>query len=934
MKRLSLFVSALLILTSLSFSQKLTDNLPLDPNVVSGTLPNGLKYFIKQNKRPEKRAELRLAVNVGSVLEDDDQLGLAHLTEHMAFNGTKNFHKMEIVNFLERIGMRFGADVNAYTSFDETVYMIQVPTDTVALVEKGIQILEDWAHNVSFEGEEIDKERGVVIEEWRLGRGAEARMFDKQIPVILKDSRYADRLTIGKKEILESFPHDRIRQFYKDWYRPELMSVVAVGDFDVKEMERSIKEHFSNIPSATNLRERMLFPVPDHKEHLFTITSDPEATSSRVSVMYKHPLEPEKTAGDYRRHIVEMLYDALLNNRLYELTKQPDPPFTGAYSNNGGFVRTKGMYSLGASVKNNGIERGLEAVLTEALRVKKFGFTATEFDRQKKEDLRFIERAYNERDKTESRQLADELVRYFLDDEFTPGIAAEFDLYKKFMPEITLDEINKLAGEYLTDENRVVSVNSPAKEGVVVPTEMDLQNVFDKIALKDIQPYVDKVSNQPLVSAKPKAGKIAEESVITSLNITEWKLSNGVHVILKPTDFKNDEIFLSSYSQGGSSLVPDKQFISASMATSIVQEAGVAGFDNITLQKMLQGKIVGVFPYIGELEEGFNGSCSPTDFETMMQLVYLYATSPRYDSTAFISFKTRMKSIMQNRNLRPESALEDTLRVTMAQHHFRSRPYSEGILDELDLKTVYDIYKNRFADCSDFTFILVGNFNVNDIKPFVLTYLGGLPSGKRKEHWKDVGMVPPKGDIEKDVFKGIEQKGAVRIVLNGPFEWSRENRQDLQAMINVLRIKLREILREDKGGVYGVSISAAPIHFPRQEYRITVSFGCDPKRSDELKRAVFEQFDSLRNVGTTDDYILKVKESQIRERETNLKENRFWLSTLQFGIINNEDPEVLINKYNEMIDRITKERVQATAKKYLDMKNVVKVVLAPAQKSP
>jgi zinc protease len=932
MKRLCIILYLLLIVPSFCFAQTLTENIPLDSNITAGTLDNGIKYFIRKNKRPEKRAELRLAVNVGSVLEDDDQLGLAHLTEHMAFNGTKNFHKLEIINFLERIGMRFGPDVNAYTSFDETVYMIQIPTDSAEIVNKGFQILSDWAHNLLMEDEEINKERGVVIEEWRLGRGAEMRMLDKQLPIILKDSRYADRLPIGKKEILESFPVERIKQFYNDWYRPDLMSVIAVGDFEPKDIEKLIKDYFAPIPQKKNARERTIFSVPENTEPLFAIASDPEATISRVNVYFKRDKQPTNTVSDYRRTIVERLYHDMLNRRLNELTKQSDPPFLFGFSGSGGFVRTKDSYTLGAAVKDNGIERGLEALLTEAMRVKKHGFTASEFERQKKDALRSMERLYNEREKTESRQFADELVRHFLENEPVPGTTYEYEMYKKFLPEITLDEVNRLASQWMTEKNRVVAVNSPEKQGVTIPTEAQLQKVFDAVEKKEITAYVDKVSDMPLVSSVPSPATIVEETIMTEIGVTEWKLSNGVRVVLKPTDFKNDEVLLSAYSPGGHSLVEDKDIVPATTASSVIQEAGVGNFDNITLQKMLQGKIVNVSPYINELEEGFNANCSPADFETMLQLIYLYATSPRMDSMSFISYQTRMRGMIQNRSARPEAAWEDTFQVTMAQYHQRRRPMSDAILNEMNLNTSYEIFKNRFMDCSDFTFFIVGAFDINAVKPFVVTYLGGLPSRGRKEMWRDVGIFSPKGKVEKTVQKGIEPKSFVRMVFSGPFEWSRENRHDLQSMANVLRIKLREVLREDKGGVYGVGVSALQIHYPREEYRITINFGCDPHRIDELTSATLEQIDSLKNYGTTDDYITKVKETQRRERETNLKENRFWLNTLQFAAVNREDPNTLINKFDELVERVTKERVQQTAQKYLDMSNFVKVVLVPAEK--
>jgi zinc protease len=905
--------------------------LPIDPNVTIGKLDNGITYYIRTNKKPEKRAELRLVVNAGSVLEDDNQNGLAHLCEHMAFNGTKNFNKQELVNYLESIGMRFGPELNAYTSFDETVYMLTVPTDKDSIVQTAFQILEDWAHNVSYDSIEIDKERGVVIEEWRLGRGAEARMSDKQFPILFKGSKYAERNVIGKKEILESFKHPTLKSFYKDWYRPDLMAVVAIGDFDKSEIENLIKTHFSKILSRVKEKTREIFPVPNHKEPLFAIATDVEATRSSVSVYYKHELREEKTVGDYRQKIVEGLYDGMFNSRLEELTRKSDPPFLYAYSGGGRFVRSKEIYVLSSGVKDNGIERGLETLLTEAARIKKFGFTSTELERQKKELMRSMEQAYNERDKTESRNFTYEYVSNFLDEEPIPGIDYEYKLYQQYLPGITLEEVNRLANERISEENRVVMVNAPEKKDIKVPTQEELSAIFKSVEKSDIKAYDDKVTTEPLIANPPTPGTIKEENLLKDLGVTEWKLSNGVRVILKPTDFKNDEIMLTAFSPGGTSLVDDKNFVAASSASAIIAQGGVSKFDQTALQKMLQGKIVNVFPYISELDEGFSGGCSPKDFETMLQLIYSYATSPRMDSTAYLSYMEKIKAMLKNRNARPETAFEDTLQVTLSQYNYRRRPYSEEILKEMDLQNSFKIYRDRFSDLSDFTFIIDGAFKLEEIKPFILTYLGGLPSKHRIETWKDVGVMPPKGVITKTVKKGIEPKSSVRIVFTGPFEWSRDNRHAIQSMAGVLRIKLREALREEKGGTYGVGVGASIWQFPKPEYRLTVSWGCSPDRVDELIKTAMEQIDSVKNFGVSDIYVTKVKESQKREREVSLKENKFWLSSLQSAYYNNDDPMNIL-KYDELIEKVNSDYIQKAAQKYFDMKNYVEVKLLPEEK--
>ena len=933
------FISLLPVAFGLFFSQaraqeaslKLDDRLAVDPRITLGKLDNGLTYYIRANKKPEKRAELRLVVKAGSVLEDDDQQGLAHFVEHMAFNGTKSFPKQELISFMERSGMRLGPDVNAYTSFDETVYMLQVPTDSAHLVRKAFQILEEWSHDVTFDDKEIDKERGVVIEEWRLGKGAFERVQNKHLPTIFHASQYAKRLPIGKKEILESFSYDAAKRFYRDWYRPELMALMAVGDFDKTEIEALVKQHFAGLKNARPARERTKYKLPDHAETLVSIATDPELPFTSVTVLFKRATEDELSVKDYRRSIVGGLYDGMLNARLQEKTQQADPPFVFAGSGDSRFVGEKQGYGLSAGVKETAILQGLDAAVTEAFRVKHHGFTSTELDRQKTNRLRFIENAFKEREKTESRNHAAEYIRNFLQNEPIPGIEVEFAIHNQFVPGITLDEVNALASVRLTQGNRIAIVSAPKKETVKVPTDAEVLAVLNGASTKPTEAYVDKVSASPLVAKLPKPGTVAGARTIASLGVTEWKLSNGAIVILKPTDFKNDEILFSAYSKGGTSLSPDNDYISSSWASAIASQSGVGEFDAISLQKMLTGKVVRVFPGISELSEGFSGNASPQDFETLFQLVHLHFTAPRKDTTAFSSFLTRQQAFIQNRGASPEGAFFDTLQVTMANYHHRARPITMQLLDEINLDKAFAFYKDRFADASDFIFFFVGAFQVEKIKPLVEQYLASLPSSQRKESWRDVGMKPPKGVISKKVMRGIEPKSQVNITFTGGFEWTSRNRYDFQAMMEVLRIKLREVLREDKGGVYGVQINGSPSLYPRKEYSINIGFGCSPERVDELVTAVHQQIDSLTMKEPAGLYIEKVKEIQLRERETSLKENRFWLSTFRTYYANGENPEEVL-KFATMVNGLTGKAVQLAAKKYFNAKNTVKIVLYPEKK--
>ena len=915
-------------LASAQQPEHLQRKLPVDPKATVGTLDNGLRYYIRENRKPEKRAELRLVVNAGSVLEEDDQRGLAHFVEHMAFNGTKHFAKQELVDYLESIGMSFGPDINAYTSFDETVYMLQVPTDSAEILETAFLILEDWAHNVTFDSVEVEKERGVVIEEWRLRRGAGARLRDKQFPILFKGSRYAERLPIGQKEILESAPREALVRFYRDWYRPDLLAVIAVGDFDAERIEKLIRRHFEALTPQGAVRPRPAYPVPDHQETLFAIASDVEATGSNVSVYYKLDPEPEGTEGDYRRLLLEGLYNAMLNNRLRERLQSPEPPFLYGFSSKFSLIRTKDAYVLGAAVRDNGVETGLEALLTEARRVRLYGFTPGELMREKAEMLRGIEQAYKERDKTESDRYAAEYTRNFLTGEPIPGIEYEFMLYNKYLPGIALEEAHGLATRWIRDVNRVILVSLPEKEGVRVPTEADLLAVFDRVEEKQILPYAEAVPDQPLVPRKPRGSDVTAERQIEALGLTEWTLGNGVKVVLKPTDFKNDEVLCTAFSPGGHSLVPDSLYVSAVSAAAIIKEGGVGAFDKIALQKKLAGKLVSVSPWIGELQEGMSANASPEDLETLFQLVYLYFTAPRKDSTAFLSYRNRIKGFIANRHASPEAAFQDTIQVTMSNYHFRARPWSEALLEEMNLEHAFRIYQDRFADASDFTFFFVGNFDPDSLRPLVQTYLGGLPSLGRKETWRDVGKRAPTGVVKKVVRKGLEPKSRVSLIFTGPFEWSQKNRHVLRSLAEVLQIKLREVLREDLGGTYGVGVWPSMSHFPSGEYSLTISFGCAPERVEELLASVFQQIDSLKTYGTTEKYVAKVREQQLRSYETNLKRNGFWLNNLRSYYFHGEDVHRIL-AYPEVVEAFTLEELQRAAQRYLDTEHYAQFVLYP-----
>ena len=904
------------------------DPIPVDTALTAGRFDNGFSYFIRRNSMPENRIELRLAVNAGSVLEDDDQQGIAHFCEHMAFNGTAHFAKRQIVDFMESIGMRFGPEINAHTGFDDTVYKLTVPADSIHLVETAFQILADWAHLITFEPGQIEKERKVIVEEWRQGRGAEARMLDKQLPVLFRGSRYAYRLPIGRKEVIETCPHETLKRFYTDWYRPDLMAVVAVGDFNRADILRLIDKYFRNIPAHPDPRPRTLFPVPDHTETLFAIASDPEAIRSEVGIYYKMAPRAEKTMRDYRRMIMINLHDAMMNQRLYELTKLENPPYLYGLAAKGDFVRSKGVYYLVAGVEEKGFEEGFEALLTEAERVRRYGFTQEELERAKTNMLRYLEKLYEERDKTESVYFANEYTRHFLTEEPVPGIANEYAATSVILPDIQLDAVNALTQQWISDVNRVVLVDAPERNDLKVPSESQLMAVMNRTVSKEIPPYSETVSGEPLVPDPPDPADIIHENTIDALDVTEWTMENGVRVILKPTDFKNDEIRFAAFSPGGHSLVPDEAYVAAATAASVVKECGFGAFSSIELDKRLTGKVVNVNPTIGSLTEGMGGSCSPRDMETMFELIYMVFTSPRRDEAAFHSLQSRIRGYIENRDARPETAFRDTLQVTLARHHFRARPWSEAILNEMDLNTSFRFYKDRFGDASDFTFIFVGNFSLDRIRPYVRRYLGGLPSQNRIESWKDLGIVPPEGVIRKTIIKGLEPKSRVQLVFPGSYHWSRENNYLLDALADLMRIRLRVVLREDMGGTYGVGVWASTSHYPRERYSLNISFGCAPGKVDEMIQAVFATMDTLQTSGPGVLDVLKVKESHLRRYEVNLRQNSFWLGALRETYYHRMNPHSILD-YISLVENLTAEDLKNAARLYFTGENYIQVVLNP-----
>jgi zinc protease len=896
------------------------NEIPVDPNVKIGKLSNGLTYYIRNNGKPENKVELRLVVNAGSILEDEDQLGLAHFMEHMNFNGTKNFKKNELVDYLQSIGVKFGAHLNAYTSFDETVYILPIPSDDPEKLEKGFQIIEDWAHNALLTDEEIDKERGVVLEEYRIGKGANERMRQRYLSKIMYGSKYAKRLPIGTKESIENFTYESLRRFYKDWYRPDLMAVIAVGDVDVATLEEKIKAHFGKIPAAVNPKPRETFDVKNHEETLIAIETDKEASFAQVQVLFKDLGKPTaiKTTEEFRSEIIQNLFTQMINNRLNELTESENPPFVFGSSYHGGtWARTKEAYQSTAMSAEDKQLTALNALLEENERVRKYGFGEGELKRAKKNVIASLEKSYKDRNKMESARIIGAYVNNFLNKSPMPGIEWTYTFFNEQLPTITLEEVNGVIKEYLRDTNRVIVLTGPEKESTPKITEAQVLEVLNAVKTKDIKPYEDKAVGNSLISELPDPGKILNKSVNPTIGVTTLTLSNGAKVVYKKTDFKNDEILFSAYSLGGSSLYTDEEFKAIGFAGGGLTEAGVNGFSKIDIRKMMSGKIARVSPYIGSYREGFNGNSTPKDLETLFQMTHLYFTKLNKDKKAYTSFVNKQKGFLTNMMKSPQFFFQFEMGKFMNEKNprFQGFPTAE-MMDNSDYDLAYEKYQERFADAGDFNFYFVGSIEEQELEKYVEKYLACLPGKNSNEKPKFSSFRPLTGKHTKIVEKGTDPKSSVQIIFNGEAEYNTKDARAMQFLGEILSIKLIEKLREEEGGVYGASASAGIRSYPFAWYNLRISFPCGPENVDKLKDAALAELQNIIDNGPTEKDLNKVKEAALLENKENTKKNRYWLRYLSNTDYLNRSPN-RIKKYEASVNEITAEDIQNIAKKYL-----------------
>ena len=826
--------------------------------------------------------------------------------------------------------MDFGADLNAYTSFDETVYMLTVPTDDKKFVKLGLDILEDWSGALTFDPTEVDKERGVVIEEWRLGRGAGQRTFDKQWPIFLAGSKYAKRKPIGDKKILETAPPKTLRRFYKDWYRPNNMAVIVVGDIDPAKIEAQIKKRFGDLKNPKNPRPREIVDVPLKNKTRAAIVQDDEQSFAQVSLAIKGPYKPVVTEEQFRDDLVEDLFHGMLRARLSEIQRKPDSPFVFAFTFTNSMGKAVDIFRLWAGAKPGKADKVLEVLTTEVERVRRHGFLKSEFARQKKEFIRELERAVKEEDKAESRGYAFRLVRHFLGDEALPSKSKRLELVKKFLPGITLDEVNATAGIWTSRKDRVVMAAGASRDAM--PTKKELLAIVDTVSKRKVAPYTETATAESLIAKAPTAGTVTNVEKHDAIGVTVWTLSNGAKVVVKPTDFKNDEVRMYAFSPGGTSLVPTKHYRTAASASGILAQSGLGEFDATQLEKMMAGKVVRVTPWINELEEGLRGTGSPEDLETMMQMIHLRFTAPRKDGEAFKAWKGRMEAFVKNRDLNPTAYFFEKLTAFRHKNHPRRKFLTVEALEQVDHARAFKFYKDRFADAGDFTFVFVGNVEKSQLKKLAKTYLASLPTTGRKENWKDVGIKRPSGVKVLKLEKGQDPKAFVYTTYHGKTKWTPQAEDDMEMLAEVLEIRLREVLREEMSGVYGAFSRGEIDRRPKHYYEYSIGFGCAPENVDKLKRAVAEQIAKIKQEGVSQDYIDKVKELRRRKLQTDKRKNRFWVRQLTKHFRHGTDPNKIIAIEKKAIERVSSKNVQNAARKFLKSNRVEGVLLPEAKK--
>ena len=914
--------------------------LPVDKNVRIGQLDNGLTYYIRHNKLPENRAEFYIAQKVGSILEEPQQRGLAHFLEHMAFNGTKNFpgddKGLGVIPWCETVGIKFGTNLNAYTSIDETVYNISnAPIDRTGVLDSCLLILHDWSNYILLKDDEIDKERGVIREEWRSRNSGMLRVYTDLLPTIYQGDKYADCMPIGSIDVINNFPYKDIRDYYHKWYRPDLQGIVIVGDIDVDTVEAKLKAVFADVQKPVNPAERTYYPVADNKEPIVAIGTDKEVDDPSIEIYFKQDATPDSeknNVGYLASQYMTSMISSMLNARLSELVQSANPPFTRASSYYSDFfvAKTKEAFALSASSKADGIETALKTLLQEAERARRFGFTESEYARARANYLQNLESAYNEREKTKHGSYVREYVQNFLNGEPIPGIEAEYAMMNQLAPNIPLQAMNMVMQQLVPDSNQVVIIAGPAKEGLKYPTKEEVINLLKGMKDLDLQAYVDKVSDEPLMKEAPKGGKIISEKEGDIYGSTKLVLSNGVTVYVKKTDFKADEIRMKGTSLGGKSIFPDKDALNFAVMDNVIAVGGLGNFSQVDLTKVLAGKKVSVNAGLGATTENVFGTCSPKDFETMMQLTYLTFTAPRKDAEAFESFKNRMKAQLESAQANPLSSINDSLQKAMYNNHPRVVMMKPEMVDQIDYDRILEMYNDRFKDASDFTFYFVGNIDLETAKPLIAEYLGALPAINRKETFKDTKMSIRKGVYKNEYAKEQQTPTATIVFLySGKAPYTLKNDILLSFATQVLDMVYTEEVREKEGGTYGVNCFGDLQKYPKEQLLLQIVFQTDPAKKDKLAGIVVDELKKLAAEGPSDVHLQKVKEYMLKKYADNQKENGYWMNNLNDYFYYGMD---MTEGYTDIVNSITAKDIQKFVSDLLKQGNEIEVTMTVPNK--
>lgn len=935
MKKIKSITLFLLVVLSASLFAQQMQPLPIDPKVRYGKLDNGLTYYIRHNQEPKQRAEFHIAQNVGAILEMDNQNGLAHFLEHMAFNGTKNFPGKGIINYFEKQGVKFGYDINAYTSLDETVYRLSnVPTTRQGMLDSALLVLHDWSSFITLDGKEIDDERGVIREEWRQGANASRRMWKEANKKKYAGSQYAKRDVIGDTAVINNFSHQALRDYYKKWYRPDQQAIVIVGDVDVDKMEAKIKEMFSDIPKKENFGERPIYDVENNKEPIISIVTDPEATQSQISMEFKKekmPKEMQLAMPGYVTGLVNNIISSVLSERFEEISMQADAPFVGAYAYNGSMLKARDGFNLIVLPKQGKELEGMKALMLEAEKMKRFGFTNAEIERAKTNMLKNFEKSYNERDNQKSQRLAQEYIRHYLDNEAIPGIETEYQIVQSVLPMLTADAINQVAKSYVTDENLIIGVSAPEKAEVKVPTQAQILATLADVKKAELKAKAEEVLNKPLLDKTPKAGTVTKVTKNAALETTEMMLSNGIKLVFKPTTFKKDEISMSAFSQGGLSKVANiADLPSAMMAAGIVQANGIGNFNATELSKVLTGKIASVNPYITTYQEGMGGKSSIKDFETMLQLVYLHFTQPRKDDNSFTALKNMYRTSLANAEKNPNKAFSDSVRMTLSGHDPRVILQSLKMLDKVSQDKALEIYKQRFANPADFTFMFVGNIDPNnkETQKLLATYLGGLKTNpKVKETYNKVYRDTPKGKVNNYFTREMQTKKASnRIQYSGVMSYNITNDVLMDAIGEILSMRYLESIREKEGGSYGVGVRGSLSNTPKEQASVLMQFDTDPEKQEKLMGIIHAEVSEIVKNGPRLDDLSKVKENMLKQYAQDVEQNDWWMSTLSNYY---QDKLNYRTDYKAAVEALTPQTIQKALKSLVDQGNVIEVVMKP-----